>query len=105
MNLIKLIISETVYLEIILFKTQHHCYCIFTFPSIMYRSVLAGSIDVYNRLGQYDYKGSDNFDDLVEFTGYEINGARYAYIGQERSPGSNIRDGLGICVRDNGETL
>ena len=58
----------------------------------------------YNKLGQFDYKGEKDIKDLKEKKGINDKGKQIIYIGQFKK-GTEIEDGIGICVWETGATL
>ena len=58
----------------------------------------------YKKLGQYDYGKDSDVTDIQEYVETDMFGWRSIYIGQVKE-GTNIKDGIGIRVWEDGNTL
>ena len=70
-----------------------------------YRSNFVKPHQLYNEIGQYDYKGEPYRGSLREKLGDSklSKGVKYFYFGQFKE-GTEEREGMGISVGDNGTT-
>ena len=71
--------------------------------TIWYSYDLLKSREVYKKLGQFNYWGTDYTDDLQEDVGTNSKGNKRIYTGQYKE-GTKIMDGIGIMVWSKGDT-
>ena len=80
---------------------QTHVCCSLT---LLFSTKLVESRKIYNKMGQFDYKGKKYTEDLKEYIGKNDKENKCIYIGQVKK-GTEILDGIGICVWDHGATI
>ena len=73
-----------------------------TFNFVVYSNVFSVTSEIYNKLGQHNYKTKDP-DSITEYIHTYSNGSKYIYIGQLKA-GTNQAEGLGIRVYSIGDT-